>query len=51
MVSAGLQLAGSPFRFWGGSVIFDSLAVGLSRLCRVGTCPVRRPWHPIGARL
>src|SRR5215467_10036979 len=48
---AGSQLAGSPCRFGGGSVIFGSLSVGLSRLCRVGTCPVRTPWHPIGARL
>src|SRR5262249_40073477 len=25
---------------------FDALTMGLSRLCGVGTCPVRTPWHP-----
>ena len=42
---------GGAVQIGGGSVIFGSSTVGLNRLCRVGTCPVRRPWHPIGARL
>jgi len=44
-------VGGSAVQIRGGSVIFDSLTVCLGRLCRVGTCPVRRPWHPIGVRL
>ena len=32
-------VGGVAVQMWDGSVIFDSLAVGLSRLCGVGTCP------------
>jgi len=35
----------------GGSAMFDLLTVDLRRLCRIGTCPGRRPGHMIGARL
>jgi len=51
LVPAGSPLPGSLCGSRDVSVIFDSLTVGLGRLCGVGTCPVRTPWHPIGARL
>ena len=34
-------VGGVAVQMWGGSVSFDSLAVGLSRLCGGGTCPCR----------
>ena len=34
-----LAVGGVAVQMWGGSVIFGSLTVGLSRLCRVGMCP------------
>ena len=46
-----LAVGGVAVQIGGGSVIFGSSTVGLGRLCRVGTCSVRRPWHRIGARL
>ena len=46
-----LAVGGVAVQIGGGSVIFGSVTVGLSRLCRVGMCPVRRPWDPIGTRL
>jgi len=36
-----LAVGGVAVQIGGGSVIFDSLTVCLSRLCRVGTCPCR----------
>jgi len=32
-------VGGIAVQIRGGSVIFDSLTVGISRLCGVGTCP------------
>ena len=46
-----LAVGGVAVQIGGGSVIFGSFPVGLRRLCRVGTCLVRRPWRRIGACL
>jgi hypothetical protein len=46
-----LAVGGVAVQIGGGSVIFGSVTVGLGRLCRGGTCPVGRLWHPVGARL
>jgi hypothetical protein len=48
---AARSVAGVVVQIRGGSVIFDSLAVGPWSLCRVGTCPGGVPWHTRGAGL
>ena len=45
-----LAVGGVAVQMWGGSVIFGSVTVGLGRLCRGGTCPVRA-CDTFGARL